>query len=600
MGFRFSLTRRPIDRKVLLEILCAGFGSIAFALAFGYWVLINFSKIGLQNDLDYQMQLHWVPFYTVTHFHQFPLWNPYKCGGMPMLGNPQSRILTPFFLPFLLFGPVIGLHIEIVAHIAIGFAGAYYLGRVLGLSPLGAIACAGSFAGSSWYYLHLASGHAVFMASAYIPWIVALFYRGGEVRRLTPAVFAGLLMALIFMEGGIYAVPQTALILTILTLMICVQKRTVFPPLVLAATGVFAVAFSAPKLLPTLHLLSISARAVDAFEVNSIPMFVQELFSRHQEFPRSLAGGFWGFHEYAAYIGVIIAFLAVLGAATNFWRTLPWSVLSLIVLSLAAGNWGPYAPWILLHHVPLFEAQHAPTRILIFFTLTAGVLAGFGIDALSRLGWLGTSVAAILVALSLADFWMVNSYNLAYTIGGAQEPFPTSATFRQMLTPDDHHMFMMSLANLGATNCYEPASASRAAYGYNQPGYRGEVHLIGAGEVSLVRWTPNELEYDVDARDTATVVINQSFDSEWKLVEGKGLLGANNGLLAVRVPAGKQRLELRYYSRSFLLGCAIFLLGLLAAVAVRFVERRLFTSSLESQPTIVKSTEAPESQVENT
>ena len=220
-----------------------------------------------------------------------------------MLGNPQSRILTPFFLPFLLFGPGDWSAYRDRCSHRHRVRGAYYLGGCLDFrrwarSPVrgrlqavrGTTCISRAATRCSW---HPRTSHGS----------SALFYRRGEVRRLTPAVFAGLLMALIFMEGGIYAVPQTALILTILTLMICVQKRTVFPPLVLAATGVFAVAFSAPKLLPTLHLLSISARAVDAFEVNSIQMFCQELFSRHQEFPRSLAGGFWGFHEYAASIG---------------------------------------------------------------------------------------------------------------------------------------------------------------------------------------------------------------------------------------------------------------------------------------------------------
>jgi len=59
---------------------------------------------------------------SVAHFHQLPLWNPYECGGTPMIGDPQSRVLTPFFLIHLLFGPVVGIHLEIALHFALLWA----------------------------------------------------------------------------------------------------------------------------------------------------------------------------------------------------------------------------------------------------------------------------------------------------------------------------------------------------------------------------------------------------------------------------------------------------------------------------------------------
>ena len=49
-----------------------------------------------------------------------------------MLGNPQISLLTPFILLDLIFGPVIGARLQIVAHIAVGFGGAYVLGSRIG------------------------------------------------------------------------------------------------------------------------------------------------------------------------------------------------------------------------------------------------------------------------------------------------------------------------------------------------------------------------------------------------------------------------------------------------------------------------------------
>ena len=47
--------------------------------------------------------------------------NPYLWAGMPMLADAESRVLTLFFLLHVLFGPTVGIHLEIPLHLAIGF-----------------------------------------------------------------------------------------------------------------------------------------------------------------------------------------------------------------------------------------------------------------------------------------------------------------------------------------------------------------------------------------------------------------------------------------------------------------------------------------------
>ena len=563
------LTDAVYRSQVRREAIGVVLGSIAFALIFGGPLLEQFFRLGLANDWDYHMELHWVPFYTVTHFHQFPLWNPYKCGGMPMLGNPQSRILTPFFLLHLLFGPLVGLHLEIIAHIAIAFSGAYVLARVLGISKLGAIACAGTFAGSSWYYLHMAVGHTTFIGAAYIPWIIALFRLACARRRLTLAAAAGFFTALIFLEGGIYPAAYCGLLLFIVSLITALERRSAFPMLALATAGALTIAFAAPKLLPMFRLTGASGRWVDPFETNTLSMFFQELLSRNQNFPRSLPGGFWGFWEYGAYIGVFFAGLAFLGIVLSFRRALPWLIASLFLLGLAAGNYGPYSPWVLLHRLPIFAAEHAPTRLLLLVTLTVGILAGLGAEALSTIKkpW-GTCIAATILLFGLIDCWLVSARNLRYVFGGDQTAFAQSATFHQFYDPNDHHMYMMAKANLGAIGCYEPASPGTHAYASNRPGYAGEQYLLwGQGQVSIAQWTPNALTYKVDAITPAAIVVNQNFDPAWRIARGQGHLYSEDGLLAVRVPAGKQELTLDYRDTTVFWGFMIFALALVAAGA---------------------------------
>ncbi len=177
-------------------------GSILFGLAFSYPILAHLSRTGGFYDWDLAKQLHWAAVDTVLRFHQAPLWNPYKCGGIPMLADPLSRIVTPFFALSLLFGPFLGLNLEIPLHLAIGWSGGYVLARVQGLSAAAGVICATVFAGSSWIGLHVGAGHIVFLASLYMPWIVAMLWTSYTRSALCPAAIGGAQVALMLDEGG--------------------------------------------------------------------------------------------------------------------------------------------------------------------------------------------------------------------------------------------------------------------------------------------------------------------------------------------------------------------------------------------------------------
>src|SRR5579862_4150387 len=96
------------------EVLGATLVSVAFAVFFGSSILQHLSTEGLPQDWDFLLQLRWAASNSLLQFHQFPFWNPYKCGGMPLLANPQADFLTPLFFLDLVFGPVVGVHLQIV------------------------------------------------------------------------------------------------------------------------------------------------------------------------------------------------------------------------------------------------------------------------------------------------------------------------------------------------------------------------------------------------------------------------------------------------------------------------------------------------------
>jgi len=303
--------------------------------------------------------------------------------------------------------------------------------------------------------------------------------------------------------------------------------------------------------------------------------FVLELFSRNQDPAIVHPGQDWGFYEYGAYVGIFYAGLALLGSVRRFAQSLPSLILSFVLLALAAGNFGAYSPWVLIHKVPLFADLRLPTRGLIPFTLTVAVLAGLGIDAMCapRIGWVPT-IAPLLVGLALIDSWLVSVSYLSYAVIGQEALLPSSKEFHQMSSSALFgHMFMGAKANMGVMSCYEVLGRTANPRGYDQPGYRGEQYLLGPGTATLTNWTPNELSYNVLAPGPTVLIVNQNYDEGWHLIRGKGEVFSREGLIAVRLPAGRQHLEIVYRPRSFVIGLGITMLTFVAMFVIWRYER---------------------------
>src|SRR5690349_10362227 len=66
---------------------------------------------------------------SVLWYHQFPLWNPWTCGGQVYLANPQSLVATPTFPLVLFFGTALGAKLTLVAYYFCAFDGMYRVAR---------------------------------------------------------------------------------------------------------------------------------------------------------------------------------------------------------------------------------------------------------------------------------------------------------------------------------------------------------------------------------------------------------------------------------------------------------------------------------------
>jgi hypothetical protein len=563
----------------LREPLAVTLAALLIGALYAYPVVRHFGTFEVGQDWDQHLVYHWVPWDTVVRFHQVPLWNPYLCGGTPLLANPPTRILMPFFLLHLLAGPVAGIHLEIILHLALIAAGGWVLGRTLGLSRLAAATIGLVFLGCSAHYLHLAVGHVWFVAYAYLPWVAAGTWRSIETRRLVPAALAGLVLAIQIGEGGIYPAPHAAILIVVVTLVTALARRDRWPLVVLATTAGFGFALSAVRLLPTLALMADHPRLIDSPESVGPRMLLHALFWRGAE-PPVLPEMDWGFHEYGTYLSPAAVVLALAGLGAAWRRGSAWLVAAAVFLALAFGDVGAASPWRLLHGLPLFASQHVPSRFLTPFVFVTAIVCGFGVDALQQRGRRAGLAAAALAIVAAADGFLVGPplleriFEFAPAPSGRfsfARPLTPTPRFHQTLIRQGRSMFMTAQSNRGVIDCYDPIHLTVAVRAFGDPEYRGEQHLTGAGTLRLARWSPNALEYDVDLPAPTDLVVNQNFYPAWTLTGGTGTTFDDDGLVGVHLPAGAQHLVLRYVDRSFWLGLVISLAGLvaLAGLAVR-------------------------------
>ena len=556
------------------DIVLATVGAIIFAITFGSVLIENLRKIGRVGDWNFYLARDWASAYTVSRFHQLPLWNPYECGGMQMLASPQARIGTPFFLLHILLGSIVGLHLEILLDLAIAWSGGYFLARILGLSPLAAIACGSIFPSSSWFGLHVGAGHLNFLTSLYLPWIVALTWHSMTRDTILTAGLAALFMAMTVGGAGVYQVTQAALLVGVIATGVAIQRRSLMPFAMLALFACFSLGFSAIKLLPTYVFMLSHPRTVSVSEYNSALLLLDALLSRNQA--RGRVGHVWDYSEYGAYIGIFAALMLLVGVASAPRRAMPWVLAGAVMFALAMGEVSAnHSPWRLLHYLPVFSQERVALRFLIPFVMAVSVLAGFGIDLIQRsLGLVGRIAAMIFVTLCIFDLWDVGRANLMDAVDADPPPIEDRVPFHQLYAESVGSMFELSRSNTGAMHCYDvghgdgTADSPTRVTGSNQAGYRGEQYLLGPGTVTLSRWSPNELSFKVATQGANSLVINQNFDDGWRLIENRGDIMPFKGLLAVRLKPGTQTVTLKYTNRYFSIGAMVTFLSLGIFVAL--------------------------------
>jgi hypothetical protein len=562
---------------------------------------------GLRNwdQMDTQRE---VVVKTLARFHQFPFWDPYECGGHPAWGSLESDpiVVSPWLPVYLLAPLAVAIRVEIIGYALWGALGCWLLAsrftRSVALRALLVIAVA---VNSRWA-LQVAAGHTWHLLYGFVPWVLYLFDRAiepdappGRARR--DLTLAGLCLAVMVYGDGIYPVPHAAFLLVVYAALVARSSRSWQPIRAVAAVGAIAVGLAGPKLLPLTEQLLRYPRHIRSEEA-IWPQDIVKLFTWRvgdTTAITSFINGQW--HEWGLYLGWLGLGLLVAGVAVSRGpreRALKWAAFVMILFVI--GGFYQLTPWRIFHLLPIFKSQHVPSRWLYVAVIALACAAVSGAER-----WLKTTgerraffemVLGFVAAVVALDMGLVARMPIAQSfvnpVPSLQDSEPPFHVMHRLPPRPDYEPGLWDIAtlpgvigNVGTMECDTDNGLhgtlrdelgrmpGLGAWGADDPEYQGEAYVPEGGtKVTVVSWTPNEVEVRVDAaRPGDHLVMNQNWDPDWT-AEGAQAIAYRDAVATVLTAPG-QTVRFRYWPRPMGAGLALFGVTV-ASVAVWLLRRR--------------------------
>jgi hypothetical protein len=321
------------------------------------------------------------------------IWNPYQLCGMPVLGTLQGGFFYPFHVLYLLLPTTAALAASTVLHVALTAGTGAAFARRAGLSAPAAILSTAVFTAAGpmrhwqlWPYL--------LEACAWLPLGAIGILDLGENRRARGTLILALATGMSFLAGGpqgtvFAAYTWAALLLARLVSRGWMPGEHLRTAAAAAAALVLGGLLGAVALLPAYEMAQESIRRTSTLSIGlmypvggmpTIPDLVQMVFG----------GG-----SAVVKPALLLAPFALL--ARGGWLT-AWALVVgglAVLLSL-----GPLTPAFHLYLVlPVLAWFRVPYRALLIANFCLGILAGLGLDALTRLFRVRAAGALLVTAI---------------------------------------------------------------------------------------------------------------------------------------------------------------------------------------------------------
>lgn len=316
---------------------------------------------------------------------ELPLWNPYSFSGNPNLANYQTSVFSFFNLIFLALPFVDAWSILILLQPLVAGISLYLFLRELKISKTGGTIGSIAFMFCGFVVVWMAYG-TLSMAVALLPLGLFAAEKSFYDKKLLVDILIPLSITASFFSGHF----QTSLYFVLYLFFYILFKYFLTRDLsslirvgLLCLVGIF---ISLIQILPTVEFYKLSLRSEIFSNSGGIPMqYLVTLFAP-DFFGSPITGNSWfgDYAEWASFVGIIPLLFSIFGvSARKENRNVIFFILTGLISLLLSLN-TPLQSMISVLKIPIFSTS-LPSRMIVIFSFSLTVLAGFGFDYFMKL-----------------------------------------------------------------------------------------------------------------------------------------------------------------------------------------------------------------------
>lgn len=369
----------------------------------------------------------------ILKYHEFPWWNPWVSGGVPLFANPQFGLISLPTVLGMFFGSILGYKLAILAYFILGFYSLLLLfGKSFKTPKTTAILLAYIWTFGT-FLTYRSLGHYTFLTIQFLPLMLHFYISRESYKRswlyfgitasLAALAAAHNMTILSYIVLGLFIVIDITKISfkntkNALESSIEIHKRELN---FLVKSGAVFVILTLYRLLFTMSYLGDYPRSQTdnpepTIGVAKALFAIAGPFRQFQNQPKHPQ---WSWMEASAYIGFLTAVVAILigyifWQKRRKWKTeFAYNPTKVIMLGgfcflLGLGNFiGSLSPYILIRHLPILSSMRVASRWLVFSSLLILVFIALYKGSKHRM------LINILLACSVVELFVISRPQLA-------------------------------------------------------------------------------------------------------------------------------------------------------------------------------------------
>jgi len=313
---------------------------------------------------------------------QIPFWNPYSFSGTSQLANYQSAVLSPFNLLFFIFPFITAWNILVLLQPLLAGIFMCLYAKSLKLSNFAALlsSIAFMFCGFMTTWMGYATlGYAILFLPLSL-FAIEKFFEKGKERFL---FLLALTFPLSFFSGHFQISLYFAfLVFTCLVFKLLIYRnKKYFIPL--SFYFLVGLLFTLPQVLPSIEAYLNSLRSLIFIKAEIIPWGYLPTFLAPDFLGNPVTRNDWFGHyaEWNAYLGLIPLLLGFYSLSLIKKNKNVLYFLIISVVAILFSFQGPVIDFLVFLKIPVISTS-AASRIIVLFSFSFAVLAGFGFDKL--------------------------------------------------------------------------------------------------------------------------------------------------------------------------------------------------------------------------